>query len=74
MYRLFIAAAVIDLIYQFIAFHRVYPAQALVLAAFLAIPTYFLARGPSTRVARRWFHVAPPAATERASFPQDRLP
>ena len=74
VFRLFIAAAVIDLIYQFIAFHRVYPAQALVLAAFLAIPTYFFARGPSTRVARRWFHVAPASRPSKRSSGHDRLP
>jgi hypothetical protein len=49
--RLFIAAIVIDVIYQIIVFRTVYPVQSLLVAAVLAIPAYFLIRGLTTRIA-----------------------
>ncbi len=51
---LFLAAFVIDALYQVIEFHWVYLVQSLVVAALLALPTYLLVRGPTNRVLRRW--------------------
>lgn len=50
--RLFCVAVVIDVIYQIIVFHWIYPIQSLVVAAILAIPSYFLVRGLANRIAR----------------------
>ena len=49
--RLFFAAVIIDVIYQIIVFRAIYPGQALIVAAFLAIPTYVVVRGLSNRLA-----------------------
>jgi hypothetical protein len=51
--KVFIAAVVIDLIYQFIVFRWFYPVQALILAVILAIVPYLLIRGVANRIARR---------------------
>jgi hypothetical protein len=51
--RLFAVAITMDVIYQIIVFHNVYPIQALVVAAILAIPTYVFTRGLTNRLARR---------------------
>jgi hypothetical protein len=51
---LFLAAFVIDALYQIIEFHWVYLGQALVVAALVALPTYLLVRGPTNRVLRLW--------------------
>jgi hypothetical protein len=50
--RLFVVAVAMDVIYQIIVFHTVYPIQALVVAAILAIPTYVFTRGLTNRIAR----------------------
>jgi hypothetical protein len=51
---LFLAALVIDALYQIIEFHWVYLVQSLVVAALISFPTYLVLRGPTTRVLRRW--------------------
>jgi hypothetical protein len=51
--RLFAVAVAMDVIYQIIVFHTLYPIQALVVAAILAIPTYVFTRGLTNRFARR---------------------
>lgn len=51
---LFLAAFVIDALYQIIEFHWVYLGQALVVAALVALPTYLLVRGPTNRILRLW--------------------
>lgn len=51
---LFLAAFVIDAVYQIIEFHWVYLVQSLVVAVLISIPTYLLLRGPTNRVLRRW--------------------
>jgi hypothetical protein len=48
--RLFAVAITMDVIYQIIVFHTVYPIQALVVAAILAIPTYVFTRGLTNRI------------------------
>jgi hypothetical protein len=50
--RLFAVAVAMDVIYQIIVFHTLYPIQALVVAAILAIPTYVFSRGLTNRFAR----------------------
>jgi hypothetical protein len=52
--RVFVAAIVIDAIYQAIVLRWFYPGEALVTAVVLAILPYALLRGPAARVARRW--------------------
>ncbi|MBR0717663.1 hypothetical protein [Bradyrhizobium liaoningense] len=54
--RLFAAAVVIDLVYEIIVFRWIYPGQVLIVAATLALPTYFLIRGLANRLARRWLN------------------
>jgi hypothetical protein len=48
---LFVAACVLDLIYQLLALHWFYPLQCLLVAVFLAIIPYLLIRGPTNRIA-----------------------
>jgi len=48
-----VIAIVLDVIYQIIMFHRVYPLQSLFLAFLLAIVPYLVLRGPVSRIARR---------------------
>jgi hypothetical protein len=49
--RLFVAAVIVDMIYEIIVFRRIHPGQALIVAAIVALPSYLLLRGP---VARHW--------------------
>lgn len=51
---LFLVAFVIDALYQVIEYHWVYIVQGLIVAALLALPTYLLVRGPTTRILRSW--------------------
>jgi hypothetical protein len=53
--RLFIVAVIIDIIYELIVFGWVYPGQALIVAATLAVPSYLLIRGPANRIAQHWY-------------------
>jgi hypothetical protein len=54
--RIFIAAVLIDVIYELIVFRWVYPGQPLIVATFLALPPYFVVRGLANRFARYWLH------------------
>jgi hypothetical protein len=54
VWKLFTAAVVVDLIYQVIELRWVYPGQALIVAATLALPSYFLIRGVTNRAVRLW--------------------
>ena len=47
--RVFLLAVVLDVIYQLIEFHWVYPGETLIVAIVLAIIPYFLLRGPINR-------------------------
>jgi hypothetical protein len=51
--KVFIAAVVIDLIYQLTVFRWFYPVQALIVALSLAILPYLLLRGAVNRIAQR---------------------
>jgi hypothetical protein len=48
--QLFVVAITMDVIYQILVFRTVYPIQALVVAAILAIPTYVFTRGLTNRI------------------------
>jgi hypothetical protein len=50
---LFLVAIAIDVIYQILVFRALYPVQALLVAAFLAFPSYLIVRSLTHRVARR---------------------
>ncbi len=50
--KIFILAVVLDVVYQLIVLHFVYPGEALIVAFILAIVPYVLLRGPAMRVAR----------------------
>jgi hypothetical protein len=50
--KVFILAVVLDVIYQLIVLHFVYPGEALIVAFVLAIIPYVILRGPAMRVAR----------------------
>lgn len=51
--KVFILAVVLDVVYQLIVLHFVYPGEALIVAFILAIVPYVILRGPAMRVARR---------------------
>ena len=50
--KLFIVALVLDVIYQLIVRHSVYPGEVLIVAILLAIVPYLILRGLVTRLAR----------------------
>jgi hypothetical protein len=52
--KVFIAAIIIDFIYELIVLKRIYLEQTLIVATVLAVVPYLLIRGPTTRIARRW--------------------
>lgn len=49
----FVAAMVIDCVYQIMEFRWLYIEEALIVAAVLALLPYLLLRGPANRIARR---------------------
>jgi hypothetical protein len=51
--RVFLLALVMDVVYQLIVLHFVYPGEAIIVAVELAIGPYLILRGPVTRAARR---------------------
>jgi hypothetical protein len=51
--KVFTLAVVLDVVYQLIVEHRVYPLEALVVAFILAAVPYVLVRGPVSRIARK---------------------
>jgi hypothetical protein len=72
--RLFIAAVIIDVIYEVIVFRWIYPGQALIIAATVAIPPYFLTRGLTNRIARPWLRTGsePPGLISTAGTVANR--
>ena len=50
--RVFFLAVIMDLIYQWIMQHWIYPLETLVVAILLAVVPYVLLRGPVNRIAR----------------------
>lgn len=51
--RIFLLGLVLDVVYQIIALHTVYPGEAVVVAILVALFPYILVRGPVTRLFRR---------------------
>ncbi len=60
--KIFILAVVLDVIYQIIAIHFVYPGESLIVAFILAIVPYLVLRGIVTRIATRMSRGKTPAA------------
>ena len=56
--RLFVAAVIIDMIYEVMVFGWIYPGQVLIVAFVVALPSYLLVRGPADRLARLWLRLA----------------
>jgi hypothetical protein len=52
--RVFFLAVIMDVIYQWIVQHWIYPLETLIVAIVLAVVPYLLIRGPVNRIARRW--------------------
>ena len=52
--RVFILGAIMDLVYQLIVLHRLYPGEALIVATGLAIVPYIVLRGPINRLVQYW--------------------
>jgi hypothetical protein len=52
--KIFLVAIVIDFAYQIMELHWLYPEEALIVAALLALLPYLLLRGPANRIARHW--------------------
>ena len=52
--KIFLAAVIIDLVYQIIELKWFYPEEALIVATCLALLPYLLLRGPANRIARHW--------------------
>ena len=48
--KLFMVAIVLDVIYQVIVLHWIYPVQTLIVASVLAIVPYMVVRGPTRRI------------------------
>src|SRR5215469_10522440 len=51
--RVFLLALALDVVYQLIVLHFVYPGEAIIVAVVLAIVPYLVLRGIVTRIARR---------------------
>ena len=54
--KVFLAAVIIDLIYQVMELRWFYPEEALIVATCLALLPYLLLRGPVNRIAQHWPH------------------
>jgi hypothetical protein len=52
--RIIFLGLAMDAIYQFIAFRKFYPGEAIIIALALAVLPYFLIRGPAARITRWW--------------------
>jgi hypothetical protein len=52
--KVFLAAVIIDFIYQVTELRWFYPEEALIVATCLALLPYLLLRGPANRIARHW--------------------
>jgi hypothetical protein len=52
--KVFCAALALDMVYELIVWHWIYPTQAILVAVVLAIIPYLLVRGPATRIARHY--------------------
>ena len=51
--KVFIAAVILDVVYQVVVLHMVYPGEAIIVAILLALVPYLLVRAPVTRLAAK---------------------
>ena len=70
--KVYVVAVILDCIYQIIVARWIYPGEALVVAAILAILPYLFIRGPVNRIARRFSKGGKrsPAAPAEANPPE----
>jgi hypothetical protein len=54
VWKILILAAVLDMVYQFIALHSIHLGHTFFIAILLAFVPYLIIRGPANRIARRW--------------------
>jgi hypothetical protein len=54
--KVFLAAVIVDFVYQAMELRWFYPEEALIVAICLALLPYLLLRGPVNRIARHWPH------------------
>ena len=54
--KVFVAAVIVDFVYQIMELRWFYPEEALIVATCLALVPYLLLRGPVNRIARDWPH------------------
>ena len=52
--KVFIVACLLDVIYELVVYHWIYPVQAIIMGAALAILPYLLLRGPVARIAQAY--------------------
>ena len=64
--KVFIIAAVLDVIYQVIVLHWFYPFETLLVAVLLALVPYLLVRGPVNRI-KKSLRTPPPASQQKSS-------
>jgi hypothetical protein len=55
--KVFVAAIVVDLVYQIMELRWFHPEEALIVATTVAFLPYLLLRGPANRIARHWQRV-----------------
>jgi hypothetical protein len=64
--RVFVMAVIVDMVYEAIVFHHIYPGQSLLVAALLALLPYPLFRDFANRIVRR---CAPRSARRSGGLP-----
>ena len=64
--KVFVLAAVLDIVYQLVVHRWLYPIQALILSTLVAIIPYLLIRGPVNHVARRYRRLPEMTAGEKS--------
>ena len=60
IWKVFLVAAILDIIYELVVFKTVYPGETVVVAIALTVIPYVVVRGPANRIARLWVR-RPPA-------------
>jgi hypothetical protein len=61
--RIILLGVVMEIAYQVMVFHRIYPVELIVVVWLLAILPYVLLRGPINRIARWWIQSRRPATS-----------
>ena len=51
--KIFIAAVILDIVYQLVVLHAIHPLETLLVATTLALVPYIIFRGPINRVIRK---------------------